>query len=147
MSDAASSLPRLEDLEQRLGSLDGRRILVRCDFNVPLRDGANREPEIADDLRIRAALPTLRWLSERGAVVTACSHLGRPAGRFDQRCSLAPVAERLAQLAPRIRAGREPALQPRRDRQRPCLRGCAGQRAPGHSAPWRVACVTVRFAV
>ena len=96
------SLPALEDLEQRLGGLDGRRILARCDFNVPLRDTAAGRLEIADELRIRAALPTLRWLVEQGAAVTACSHLGRPAGTVDERYSLAPVAELLAELAPGI---------------------------------------------
>ncbi|WP_420627079.1 phosphoglycerate kinase [Candidatus Poriferisodalis sp.] len=95
-------MPLLEDLEQRLGGLDGRRILVRCDFNFPLRDGPDGTPEIADDLRIRAALPTLRWLIERGAAVTACSHLGRPGGVPDERYSLAPLAERLAELAPGV---------------------------------------------
>ena len=98
----SGALPALEDLEQRLGGLHDRRVLVRCDFNVPLRDGADGRPAIADDLRIRAALPTLRWLTERGADVTACSHLGRPAGAPDERCSLAPVAERLAELAPSV---------------------------------------------
>ena len=102
MTGGVGSLPTLEDLEQRLGSLDGRRILVRCDFNVPLRDGGDGRQEIADDLRIRAALPTLRWLTERGAAVTACSHLGRPSGVPDERYSLAPVAERLAGLAPGV---------------------------------------------
>ncbi|MDH4170595.1 MAG: phosphoglycerate kinase, partial [Acidimicrobiia bacterium] len=58
------SVPRLEDL----GDLDGKRVLVRCDFNVPLANG-----EITDDLRIRAALPTLKWLLDAGAQVTACS--------------------------------------------------------------------------
>lgn len=95
-------LPALEDLEQRLGGLGSRRILVRCDFNVPLRDTSDGQIEIADDLRIRAALPTLRWLAERGAAVTACSHLGRPAGTTDERYSLAPVGERLADLAPDV---------------------------------------------
>lgn len=99
---SAGSLPALEDLEQRLGGLDGRRILVRCDFNVPLRDTPDGRREISDDLRIRAALPTLRWLVERGAAVTACSHLGRPSGTADERCSLAPVAQRLAELAPAV---------------------------------------------
>ena len=99
---SAGNLPALEDLEQRLGGLDGRRILVRCDFNVPLRDTSDGRREISDDLRIRAALPTLRWLVERGAAVTACSHLGRPSGTADERCSLAPVAQRLAELAPAV---------------------------------------------
>ena len=96
------ALPTLEDLERRLGGLDGRRILVRCDFNVPLRDTPDARIEISDDLRIRAALPTLRWLTEKGAAVTACSHLGRPDGTPDPRYSLAPVAERLAELAPDV---------------------------------------------
>ena len=66
-----ASVPRLEDL----GDVEGKRVLVRVDFNVPMRAG-----EITDDLRIKAALPTLRWLKKRGATVVACSHLGRPNG-------------------------------------------------------------------
>ncbi len=73
-------------------------MLVRVDFNVPLDDNA----EIVDDLRIRAALPTLRWLLRQGASVTACTHLGRPQGRPDPRCSVAPVRRRLAELAPEV---------------------------------------------
>ncbi len=87
------SLPTLEDL----GDLDGKRVLVRADFNVPLRDGV-----ITDDLRIRAALPTLEWLQAAGAEVTACSHLGRPKGAPDPRWSMDPVRERLAELAPEV---------------------------------------------
>jgi len=90
------SVPTLEDLEASLGGLDGKRILVRCDFNVPLDDG-----RIVDDLRIRSALPTLHWLTERGAVVTAMSHLGRPKGP-DPAFSLEPVMHRLAELAPGV---------------------------------------------
>jgi phosphoglycerate kinase len=90
------SLPTLEDLEASLGGLDGKRILVRADFNVPLEDG-----HITDDLRIRAALPTLHWLTDRGAVVTACSHLGRPKGP-DPAFSLEPVMKRLAEVAPGV---------------------------------------------
>jgi phosphoglycerate kinase len=86
-------VPELEDL----GDVDGKSVLVRADFNVPLRDGV-----IADDLRIRAALPTLRWLTERGARVTACSHLGRPKGTPDPKYSVEPVRDRLAELAPGV---------------------------------------------
>ncbi len=87
------SVPQLEDL----GDLSGRRVLLRADFNVPLRDG-----EITDDLRIRAALPTIQWLQAQGATVTACSHLGRPKGAPDPAYSMAPVRERLAELAPGV---------------------------------------------
>ena len=85
--------PRLEDL----GDLDGRRVLVRCDFNVPLANGV-----ITDDLRIRAAVPTLRYLLDAGAHVTACSHLGRPRGAPDPAWSVEPVRARLADLAPGV---------------------------------------------
>ena len=75
--------------------VDGKRILVRCDLNVPLEDG-----RVADDTRIRAALPTLRLLLERGASeVVVCSHLGRPKGE-DPAFAIAPVAARLAELLP-----------------------------------------------
>ncbi|MBY6062275.1 phosphoglycerate kinase [Microbacterium esteraromaticum] len=76
-----------------LGPLEGRRVIVRCDLNVPLRDG-----EITDDGRVRASLPTLKALIEAGARVIVCSHLGRPAGAPDPQYSLAPVAERLGEL-------------------------------------------------
>jgi phosphoglycerate kinase len=79
----------LEDL----GDVRGRRVLVRCDLNVPL-DGA----EIADDGRIRASAPTLRALVDGGARVVVTSHLGRPKGAPDPAYSLRPVAERLAQV-------------------------------------------------
>lgn len=88
-----NGVPQLEDL----GDVAGKRVLVRCDFNVPIRDG-----QITDDLRIRAALPTLRWLQEHGATVTACSHLGRPKGAPDPQYSMDPVRARLAELAPGV---------------------------------------------
>jgi phosphoglycerate kinase len=94
---SAGDIPTLEDLEARLGALDGRRVLVRTDFNVPL-DGQR----ITDDFRIRAALPTLEWLTERGAHVVAASHLGRPKGKPDPRYSMEPVRARLAELAPGV---------------------------------------------
>ena len=75
--------------------VEGKRILVRCDLNVPLEDG-----RVADDTRIRAALPTLELLLERGATeVVVCSHLGRPKGE-DPAFAIAPVAARLAELLP-----------------------------------------------
>jgi phosphoglycerate kinase len=86
-------LPQLEDLP----NVNGKRVLVRTDFNVPLDDG-----RITDDFRIRAALPTLQWLQERGAEVTACSHLGRPKGKADPKYSMEPVRARLAELAPGV---------------------------------------------
>src|SRR5581483_5998230 len=84
------SLPRLEDLPLRPGT----PVLVRADFNVPLSAGG----VIEDDLRIRAALPTIDWLLSREASVIACSHLGRPKGAPDPKYSLRPVAERLGEM-------------------------------------------------
>ena len=71
----------------------GKKVLVRCDFNVPLADGV-----ITDDKRIRESVKTLKYLLDNGAAVVACSHLGRPKGEFNMKYSLAPVAERLSQL-------------------------------------------------
>ena len=84
-------LPLLEDLPP----VEGQRVLVRTDFNVPL--GGD---QITDDFRIRAALPTITWLHDRGATVVCASHLGRPKGQPDPRYSMDPVRARLAELAP-----------------------------------------------
>jgi len=81
-------VPLLADLD-----VDGRRVLVRADLNVPLTDGA-----IVDDLRIAASVPTLQALLDRGAALVVCSHLGRPVEPGDAATSLQPVATRLAEL-------------------------------------------------
>ena len=78
---------------ESLGDLRGRRVLVRADLNVPLKDG-----RITDDGRIKASLPTLRQLTDAGARVVLTAHLGRPKGAPDPKYSLAPVAERLGEL-------------------------------------------------
>lgn len=88
-----TNIPVLDDL----GDVRGKRVLVRTDFNVPMHDG-----EISDDFRVRAALPTIHWLVERGASVVCASHLGRPKGRPEPKYSMAPVRERLAELAPGV---------------------------------------------
>lgn len=69
----------------------GKKVIVRCDFNVPMKDG-----KITDDTRIKAALPTIRYLLENGAAVILMSHMGRPKGEAKMEFSLAPVAERLS---------------------------------------------------
>ena len=90
-------LPVLEDL----GDVRGKKVLVRTDFNVPL-SGPDDAREITDDFRIRAALPTIEWLRERGANVVCASHLGRPKGAPSKKYSMAPVRARLAELAPGV---------------------------------------------
>jgi phosphoglycerate kinase len=97
-----------------LGDLAGTRVVVRCDLNVPLRDG-----QIADDGRVRASIPTLTRLLDAGASVTVISHLGRPDGAPNPKYSLAPVANRLGELL---------------DREVEFVPGTAGAAAPGTGA-------------
>lgn len=78
----------IEDMD-----VSGKRVLARCDFNVPLKDG-----EITNDKRIVAALPTIQYLVNHGARVILCSHLGRPKEGWEPEFSLAPVAKRLSEL-------------------------------------------------
>ncbi len=89
----AGRIPTLADL----GDVSGKRVLVRTDFNVPMENG-----EITDDFRIRAALPTINWLTERGAQVVTASHLGRPKGQPNPKYSMDAVRARLAELAPGV---------------------------------------------
>jgi len=93
-------MPRLPILED-LGDLAGKRVLVRTDFNVPMA-GPDNARVITDDFRIRAALPTINWLQERGATVVCASHLGRPKGQISEKYSMAPVRARLHELAPGV---------------------------------------------
>ncbi|MGA2837562.1 MAG: phosphoglycerate kinase [Acidimicrobiales bacterium] len=85
-----------------LPDLDGTSVLVRVDFNVPLRPCDGEPAVVTDDFRIRAALPTVNYLLDHGASVTACTHLGRPEGAPDIRWELGPVREELARLAPQV---------------------------------------------
>ncbi len=95
---AKFGVPELEDLLASCnGSLEGKSVLVRVDFNVPMSDGV-----ITDDLRMKAALPTINWLQKQGAKVTACSHRGRPKGTPNPEFSMDPVRAHLATLAPGV---------------------------------------------
>jgi len=93
MAGSTARIPTLDDL----GDVAGKRVLVRTDFNVPMENGV-----ITDDFRIRAALPTINWLLERGATVVTASHLGRPKGQPNPKYSMDPVRARLAELAPGV---------------------------------------------
>ena len=89
----------IEDIDVK-----GKRVLARCDFNVPLKDG-----EITNDKRIVAALPTIKYLMEHGAKVILCSHLGRPKGEYKPEFSLAPVAKKLSEyLGVEVKLAQDP---------------------------------------
>jgi phosphoglycerate kinase len=92
-SVGSGRIPTLDDL----GDVAGKRVLVRTDFNVPMDGGV-----ITDDFRIRAALPTIEWLTSRGAQVVTASHLGRPKGAPNPKYSMDAVRARLAELAPGV---------------------------------------------
>ncbi len=96
--DPLRGIPLLGDLPE----VDGKRVLVRVDFNVPLHIGVRGKATVADDFRIRAAVPTLRRLQDEGAEVVAASHLGRPGGTRDPRWEMDPVRERLQALCPGV---------------------------------------------
>jgi phosphoglycerate kinase len=96
-----SRLPTLADLDAT-----GRRVLVRCDLNVPLTD--DDPPRVADDMRIHASVPTIQWLRDAGARVVLCSHLDRPKGQVVERLRLAPVAAALSEaLGTPVRVARD----------------------------------------
>src|SRR6516225_5358514 len=109
-----AGVPVLEDLPE----LEGRRVLLRVDFNVPIVSG-----HITDDLRMRLPLSTIGWLLDRGvAGITAVSHLGRPKGRPDPRYSMAPVRSHLSELlvesgmdAARVEVGENLRFDPREE--------------------------------
>lgn len=86
-----STKKTVEDLKE--ADLKGKKVLVRCDLNVPL-DGK----KITDDTRIRSSIPTIEYLKNKGAIVSVCSHLGRPKDGPEDKFSLAPCAERMGEL-------------------------------------------------
>ena len=92
-----SSLPVLEDLPP----VAGKRVLVRVDFNAPIKTEADGTRVIEDDFRIVESIPTLSWLVDHGATVVCCTHLGRPKG-YDATLTVAPLAARLAELLPGV---------------------------------------------
>lgn len=85
---AALNKKSIEDIDVK-----GKKVLVRCDFNVPIKDGV-----ISNDKRIVAAMPTINYLMDKGAKLILCSHLGRPKGKFNPEFSLAPVAKRISEI-------------------------------------------------
>ncbi len=93
-----AGVPTLEDLPPGAG----RRVLVRSDLNAPLRPKGGGGFEVADNFRLRSSAPTLEWLRTNGALVTVCSHLGRPKGTVNSLYAMEPVREALSALVPGI---------------------------------------------
>ncbi|HTX01080.1 MAG TPA: phosphoglycerate kinase [Acidimicrobiales bacterium] len=92
------AVPTLEDLPP----LEGKSVLLRADFNVPVTTDASGRRVVSDDFRIRSTLPTIEWLLGRGARVTAATHFGRPKGGPDPKYDVAPIRAVLAELAPQV---------------------------------------------
>ncbi len=93
------SIPTIKDLK----NLEGKRVLLRADFNVPLKKDSQENFQVADDFRIRAAFPTIDYLLGQGASVTICTHLGRPKGEHVKKWEIAPVAEVLHNHYPDVK--------------------------------------------
>src|SRR5690349_13361130 len=89
-----SSIPRIAKRTIEDLPVQGKKVLVRVDYNVPLDDQGN----ITDDTRVKETLPTLQFLLDRGASLILCAHLGRPKGKPNPKYSLKPVAKRLEEL-------------------------------------------------
>ncbi len=106
------NLASLEDLP----ALAGKSVLLRADFNVPLRGS-----EISDDLRIRATLPTIQWLTKQGATITACTHLGRPRGAPNPAFAVEPVRRYLNSVAPEVTLLENLRFDPRETANEPTL--------------------------
>ena len=141
--------PDMSYLSIRDLDLNGKRVFIRVDFNVPLQKNEKGDMEITSDKRIKASLPTIQYALEHGAGVILASHLGRPKGKPNPEMSLKPVAARLAGTAgpsgedgARLRrpgsgsheararrgaAAGEPALPPRGREERPGVRAKAGR--------------------
>lgn len=112
MTSPISGIRQLEDL----GDVSGKRVLVRCDLDVPIANGM-----IVDDFRIRACVPTLQWLVAHGALVTVCGHIGRPGGKVVPELSMAPVRERLEALVPGIEVRENLRFDPREEANDPAF--------------------------
>jgi phosphoglycerate kinase len=98
MTAGRLAVPTLEDLPP----LEGKSVLLRADFNVPVTTGADGTRVVSDDFRIRSTLPTIEWLLGQGSRVTAATHFGRPKGRPDPRYDVEPIRAALAELAPSV---------------------------------------------